>query len=219
MDRAEILRRFEQYLDTALADEGPPPGIPAEILSGETPAESSPTDWYTMWAAVTALTQEVRLQGRAFKQMGETLAADAERRSRKESLGGLLEMRERLQRGLEAVRGRTELQPVLWDRVFKERWREVQHALDVVRALEEGYRLSLGYLDDLLFQFQVQPIECEGRKFDPRRMNAVDVEETDQAEEGTVVSVYRTGYEWNGELFRPAQVRVARRPRSAASNE
>jgi molecular chaperone GrpE (heat shock protein) len=82
----------------------------------------------------------------------------------------------------------------------------------VVRALEEGYRLSLGYLDDLLFQFQVQPIECEGRQFDPRRMNAVDVEETDQAEEGTVVSVYRTGYEWNGELFRPAQVRVARRP-------
>jgi len=219
MDRAEILRRFEQYLDTALADEGPPPGIPAEILSGDTAAESSPTDWYTMWAAVTALTQEVRLQGRAFKQMGETLAADADRRSRKESLGGLLEMRERLQRGLEAVRGRTELQPVLWDRIFKERWREVQHALDVVRALEEGYRLSLGYLDDLLFQFQVQPIECEGRKFDPRRMNAVDVEETDQAEEGTVVSVYRTGYEWNGELFRPAQVRVARRPRSAASNE
>jgi molecular chaperone GrpE len=219
MDRAEILRRFEQYLDTALADEGPPPGIPAEILSGDAPAEGSPTDWYTMWAAVTALTQEVRLQGRAFKQMGETLAADADRRSRKESLGGLLEMRERLQRGLEAVRGRTELQPVLWDRIFKERWREVQHALDVVRALEEGYRLSLGYLDDLLFQFQVQPIECEGRKFDPRRMNAVDVEETDQAEEGTVVSVYRTGYEWNGELFRPAQVRVARRPRSAASNE
>ncbi len=219
MDRGEILRRFEQYLDTALAEEGPPPGIPAEILQGDAEAETSPMDWYTMWAAVTALTQEVRLQGRAFKQMGETLSADAERRSRKESLNGLLEMRERLQRGLEAVRGRPPLQPVLWDRIFKERWRQVQHALEVVGALEEGYRLSLGYLDDLLFQFQVQPIDCQGRKFDPRRMNAVDVEETEDAEEGTVVSVYRMGYEWNGELFRPAQVRVARRPRSQASNE
>lgn len=235
MDRSEMLRRFELYLDTAMAEEAPPAGIPAEILDGEssagggTPvpglatgplAAGPPTmDWYSMWAAITALTQEIKLQSRAFKQMGETLAADAERRTRKESLGGLLEMRERLQRGLEAVRGREELQPVLWDRIFAARWRQVQHALDVVRALEEGYRLSLGYLDDLLFQFQVQPIECEGRKFDPRRMNAVDVEETDEAEEGTVVSVYRMGYEWNGELFRPAQVRVARRPRSVASNE
>ncbi|MBZ5623620.1 MAG: nucleotide exchange factor GrpE [Acidobacteriia bacterium] len=220
MDRNEILRRFEQCLDTALAEEDPPAGIPAELLSAPEPAaDGSAMDWYTMWAAVTALTQEVRLQGRAFKQMGETLAADAERRSRKEALGGLLEMRERLLRGLEAVRGREKLQPGLWDRIFQKRWRRVQHALEVVVALEEGYRLSLGYLDDLLFQFQVQPIKCEGRKFDPRRMNAVDVEETDDAEEGTVVSVYRMGYEWNGELFRPAQVRVARRPRSVASNE
>ena len=219
MDRAEILRRFEAYLDAAMSDEEPPVGIPAEILEGDGEAENSPTDWYTIWAAVTALTQEVKLQGRAFKQMGETLAADAERRCRKESLGGLLEMRERLQRGLASVAERPEIRPALWDRIFRERWRQVVHALDVVNALEEGYRLSLGYLDDLLFQFQVQPIDCQGRKFDPRRMNAVDVEETEDAEEGTVLSVYRMGYEWNGELFRPAQVRVARRPRSAASNE
>jgi molecular chaperone GrpE len=219
MDRGEILRRFEQYLDSALADEAPLAGIPPEILEGESAGENAPADWYTMWSAVTALTQEVKLQGRAFKQMTETLQAEAERRSRKESLNGLLEIRERLQRGLEAVQSRPTLEPVFWDRVFKDRWREVQHALEVVSALEEGCRLSLGYLDDLLFQFQVRPIDCKGRKFDPRRMNAVDVEETDMAEEGTVLSVYRAGYEWNGELFRPAQVRVARRPRSAASNE
>lgn len=212
MDRAEILRRFEQWLDSAMADEGPPPGIPVEILTGETAAGSPPTDWYTMWAAMTALTQEVKLQGRAFKQLSETLAADAERRGRKESLAGLLEVRERLLRGLQGVQGREALQPGFLDRIFPSRWLKVRHALDVVCALEEGYRLSLGYLDDLLRQFQVQPIECEGRPFDPRRMNAVDVEETDRAAEGTVLSVYRVGYEWNGELYRPAQVRVARRP-------
>jgi hypothetical protein len=218
MDRSQILQRFEQWLDSALAEEDPPQGIPPEILAGDT-AENAATDWYTMWSAVTALTQEVKLQGRAFKQLSESLAAEAERRGRKESLGALLEMRERLLRGLEvvatqaaAVRGREEVQPNLWDRLFPARWRKVQHALDVVRALEDGYRLSLGHLDDLLFQFQVQPIECQGQPFDPRRMNAIDVEETDRAAEGTVLSVYRVGYEWNGELFRPAQVRVARRP-------
>jgi hypothetical protein len=218
MDRSDIVRRFEQCLDAALTEEDPR-GIPPGILDACGNADSSATDQYAMWAAMTALTQEVKLQGRAFKQMSETLAADAERRGRKEALGAILETRERLLRGLDAVRGLEEVRPGLWDRIFAARWRQVRHALDVVRALEEGYRLSLGYLDDLLFQFQVQPIECEGRQFDPRRMNAVDVEETDRAEEGTVVSVYRTGYEWNGELFRPAQVRVARRPASPQSRD
>jgi molecular chaperone GrpE len=219
MDRSDIVRRFEQCLDAALTEEDPPRGIPPGILDDCGNADSSTTDQYAMWAAMTALTQEVKLQGRAFKQMSETLAADAERRGRKEALGAILETRERLLRGLDAVRGLEEVRPSLWDRIFAVRWRQVRHALDVVRALEEGYRLSLGYLDDLLFQFQVQPIECEGRQFDPRRMNAVDVEETDRAEEGTVVAVYRTGYEWNGELFRPAQVRVARRPASPQSRD
>jgi len=211
MDRSEILQRFEHWLDGALTAEEPPAGIPAEFLNGDA-AENTPTDSYAMWAAMTALTQEVKLQGRAFKQLGESLSADAERRGRKESLGALLEVRERLLRGLEAVRGQEPLEPGFLDRLFPKRWRRIQHALDVVRALEEGYRMSLSYLDDLLLQFQVQPIECEGRPFDPRRMNAVDVEETEKAAEGTVLSVYRAGYEWNGELFRPAQVRVARRP-------
>ena len=212
MDRSQILQRFEQLLDTAMAEEGPPLGIPPEILAGDAAPESSLTDWHTIWAAMTTLTQEIKLQGRAFKQLSDSVAAEAERRGRRESLGALLEMRERLLRGLEGLRGHEDLRPGFWDLIFTRRWRKVEHALGVVRAMEEGYRLSLGYLDDLLFQFQVQPIECEGRPFDPRRMNAVDVEETGRAAEGTVLFVYRAGYEWNGELYRPAQVRVAKRP-------
>ena len=38
-DRGEILQRFEQWLDVALAEEGPPQGIPAEILSGDAEPE------------------------------------------------------------------------------------------------------------------------------------------------------------------------------------
>jgi molecular chaperone GrpE (heat shock protein) len=224
MDRNEILRRFEHWLDSALAEEEPPRGIPSGILDAsasgaEAGAGNPPVDEYAMWAALTALTQEVKLQGRAFKQMSETLAREAERRSRKEVLDALLETRERLLRGLESAQRREELQPGFLDRIFRDRWRRIQHSLDVVRALEEGYRLSLGYLDDVLDQFHVRAIQCEGCQFDPRVMSAVDMEETDDAEEGTVISVYRTGYEWNGELYRPAQVRVARRPRRAAINE
>jgi len=219
MDRAGILRRFEVYLDSALASEEPPAGIPAEILSGEPAGNPPPTDWYTMWAAVTALTQEVRLQGRSFKQLSDSIAAVPEQSNKKEAVSGLIEVRERLQRGLESTRSRVDLQPGFWDRLFAARWQAIQESLEVTRAMEEGYRLSLACLDDLLFQSQVRPIECKGLPFDPNRMNAIDVEDTDAVPEGIVLSVYRMGYEWNGELFRPAQVRVSRKPGSRVNNE
>ena len=162
---------------------------------------------------MTALTQEVKLQGRAFKQMSETLARDTERRTRKQMLDTLLDMRERMLRSLEAMRSREELAPGFIDRIFPSRWQRIQRALEVVEALEEGQKLALQSLDDLLAEYTVQPIECEGEVFDPRRMNAVEVEETSEVMDGIVLAVYRTGYEWNGEVYRPAQVRVARLPK------
>ena len=218
--RDDILQRFQTFLDTALAQEEPPKGIPNEILDGgEGGPETSPADLYTMWSAMTALTQEVKLQGRAFKQLNETLAREAERRSRKEVLDALLDLRERLVRGIESVGAAEELRPSLWDSIFRKRWEQIQRSLDIVRSLEKGYRLSLESLNDLLERFNVRPIRCEGQPFDPRMMSAIDVEETAGAAEGTVLSVYRTGYEWNGEVYRPAQVKVARRLRNTAINE
>jgi len=220
MERDEVLRRFEARLDAALAREDAPRGIPEELLADdETGAEESTVDRYRMWAAITALTQEVKLQGRAFKQLSDTMGRDNEARSRKEVLDGLLELRERLLRGVEAAGTREKVRPVFWDRLFRRRWEQVRHALDVVDAMGQGYGLSLKSLDELLARFEVRPIECKGEAFDPRLMSAVDVEETLDAPEGTVVAVYRTGYEWNGAVYRPAQVRVARRPRSVVTDE
>src|SRR5215472_15902489 len=81
MDREGILRRFEEWLDDVLRAEEPPQGIAAEILSrldAESAAADGQFDLYSMWSAVTALTQEVKLQGRTFKQLSETVAPVAE---------------------------------------------------------------------------------------------------------------------------------------------
>jgi hypothetical protein len=215
IDRDQILRRFEARLDSALSQEDAPRGIPQELLAeAETSEEESAVDRFRMWSAITALTQEVKLQGRSFKQLSETMGREQELRSRKELLDGLLELRERLLRGVEAAGTRERVQPVFWDRVFRGRWETIRHALEVVDAMDQGYRLSLKSLDDLLVRLEVRPIKCKGESFDPRLMSAVDVEETLDVPEGTVVEVYRTGYEWNGAVYRPAQVRVARPPRS-----
>ena len=214
ISREDILHRFQEWLDSTFTPEAPPAGIPPELLEGtENGPEIPATDLHAMWSAMTALTQEVKLQGRAFKQMSETLARDTERRTRKQMLDTLLDMRERMLRSLEAVRSREELAPGFIDRIFPGRWRRIQRALEVVEALEEGQELALQSLDDLLAEYTVRPIECEGEAFDPRRMNAVEVEETSEVMDGIVLAVYRTGYEWNGEVYRPAQVRVARLPK------
>lgn len=211
--RDEIFERLAQWLDAALASEAPPPGVPPEILSGdEALSEETGTDWYALWAAVTALTQEIKLQGRAFKQLNDNLNREAGQRARREVLDELLDLRERLLRGLESAQGVEPPQPALWDRLLARRWERVAHFIEVVQAIEKGYRLSLAFLDDLLERYNVRPIRCEREPFDPKRMSVIDVEEVAGVEEGTVLAVYRTGYEWNGEVYRPAQVRVAQRP-------
>lgn len=233
MDREEILRRFEMWLDGVLAAEEPPQGIVAELLSsleGETgPSRDAQCDLYTMWGAMTSLIQEVKLQGRSFKQLNETLVSladlapqlpemqrEAQERARREVLDLLLELRDRLRRGLQAAQAsEVRMQESLRSR-WLARWLArlslLRQASEGVAALMEGYRLSLEHLDEALAEFDVREIKCQGQPFDPATMDAVDVEEAGQAEEGTVVEIYRAGYEWRGEVHRPARVKVARKP-------
>jgi len=232
LDREEILRRFEVWLDSVSGAEDPPQGLPAELLSSLT-AEPKPVidgrcDLYSMWAAVTALTQEVRLQGRSFKQLSESLAPiamlapqlpemqrEAQEGARREMLDVLLDLRDRLAGGLDRVRASQEMEDSLrssWTVRLLTRHRAFLQAFENLAALEEGYQMCMERLEDALAQFDVRKIACDGQPFDPKSMHAVDVEETDQEAEGTVLKVYRAGYEWMGEVHRPAQVKVARRP-------
>jgi molecular chaperone GrpE len=238
LEREEILRRFETWLDAVLAAEEPPQGIPAELLSsladGAGVSTSGPGDLYSIWAAVTALTQETRLQGRSFKQLSETLAPlaawdarlaemqrAAQENARREMLDLLLELRDRLGRGLEAARSSQEkIQQSLesgWVARLWARRQASRYALEAVAALREGCALSLDRLDEALAQFDVREIVCQGKAFDPNSMHAVDVLETEETAAGTVLEVYRTGYEWQGKVYRPALVKVARRPASTTS--
>ena len=237
MSREEILRRFEDLLDSALAAEEPPHGIDAEILAlaGQEPETTETSDAYALWSATTALTQEIKLQGRAFKDLTDAInlqssrstaeveavfrerergiQRDAERRARKQILSGLIDLRDRLVRGRESA-------AAAWSRVtegssrgwFARLLREspADPAQQTIAAVVKGYELALERLDQMLGEFDAREIACKGRPFEPRTMNVVDVEESAAVPEGTVLEVYRSGYEWEGEVFVPAQVKVAR---------
>lgn len=227
------MRQFEAWLDRVLADEEPPQGIAAELLSaletGEEPGSSDePFDLYSLWAGMTALTQEIKLQGRAFRQLSDTLApvADvpallgnaAEQRAQQKTLDLLLDLRDRLDRGARSVReaetGMAGARQSSWrTRLFGPGPEQFQQARETLAALEKGYTLGLDRLDQALGDFEARPIPSMGLPFDPRLMNAIETEETSAAPDGTVIEVYREGYEWNGKVYRPAQVKVAKKKR------
>jgi molecular chaperone GrpE len=249
--REAILRGFESWLDSALADEQPLPGLAADLLTAIENGEPPPPieggcDLYSLWSVVTALRREVKLQSRTFKQVNDTLAelkqtvvaslgedsspglvevkeseADAvsaihERRPEKRHIDLLLDLRDRFERGLNSARAAgsglaANAHRPWWARWFAKEHEQQSDAQQVLTALEKGYTLTMERLDQALQDYQISPILCEGKEFDSHRMTAVEVEETDSVPEGTVVGVYRTGYEWEGEVYRPAQVKVARR--------
>ncbi len=237
LNREKILRRFEHLLDAALADESPPagidPGILSAIASGEDAEADRRCDSYALWAAMTSLTQEVKLQGRAFQELNRALEArqrdlqrdlqrEAERRCRRDVLGALIDLRDRLGRGRESARAREgemrEAAQGSWlSRIFTGRGGEAAGAS--IGALIRGYELGIERLDQTLEEFNAREIRCDGELFDPRRMNAIDSAESPGAPEGTVLEVYRSGYEWDGEVFRPAQVKVSRAPGAGKAHE
>lgn len=255
--RARYLTLFESWLDRAFDEEVAPDGLDASILEGL--AAGAPpaleTDLYTVYEALTALTQEVKLQGRAFKDLEtavtplaarledassgheEALAEarsiadsaletakdlesarirEAEDRCFLDSVELLLDLRDRLVRGVaaaEALLSRAQRQLAGPLARLLSGFGPAPGALsEAVSALLKGNRLTLDHLEDALRERGVSVIECEGRPFEPERMSAVDLVETREAPEGFVVEVYRPGYEWNGSVLRAAQVKVARRP-------
>ena len=231
--REEILIRFEQWLDGALSREAPPAGIDADILAAITANPAGETDGtgeYVVWSAITALTQEVKLQGRAFKELTTTLGVQADRaldelrsefgerervlqrqaeqRSRKEILHALLDIRDRLERGLDSAKtGAARLRHKNWlQRLVGP---NPDPGVETIQALLKGYELGLERLNQTLTDMNAREIRALGEPFDPRLMNAVDKEASAAVAEGIVLEVYRSGFEWNGEVFRPAQVKVS----------
>lgn len=72
--RNRLATRLLKWLDEALDVESPPDGIASEIVAALENDEAwektdEDTDWYGLQAALTALTQEIRLQSRAFARL------------------------------------------------------------------------------------------------------------------------------------------------------
>ena len=93
----------------------------------------------------------------------------------------------------------------------------LDRALKTNAASLEDFHAGIELIDkqfhDALAKLGVQPIEAEGAVFDPNLHQAVQMVDTDEAEDNHVLDEMQRGYKLKERLLRPAMVRVARNPK------
>jgi molecular chaperone GrpE len=77
------------------------------------------------------------------------------------------------------------------------------------RNYAKGVELIYQRMSESLKKLGLEPIDTEGRTFDPNVHQAVERVPTEEAEDQTILGEFQRGYNFKGKLLRPAMVRVA----------
>ena len=122
-----------------------------------------------------------------YKKRIERTYADLTKSSKKDLLRKVLSVKDNLERALQFGDG----------------------AETADESVLEGVRLTQYQLDQMLQQEGVTPIDAEGKPFDPYTEEAIQTMNDPNVPDHTVVQVVRTGYTYQDEVLRPAQVIVS----------
>jgi len=200
-----LLSRFRAYLDTAEDAREPP----------EEAGEGA--DLYAVFVELAGLRSEVRTESRLVKE-----ALDQFR--------GVFDM---LQRELDRARadareqGRLALRPLLLDVIdlrdrlvaaetlaaaARPRWHERLWRRDGSggEAWQEGLRMTVRRLDQVLLDRRVVAMRLLGQPFDPLLARVVGTAPDGSLAEGTVVEEVRGGFLWDEQVLRTAEVIVSK---------
>ena len=77
------------------------------------------------------------------------------------------------------------------------------------KEYSKGMEMIYQRLYDSLKKLGLEPIVSAGQPFDPHVHHAVEMVETDEAPDHTVLEEYQRGYNFKNRLLRPAMVKVA----------
>ena len=129
----------------------------------------------------------------------------------------------RTQSDFQNFRRRTEQQRIeTYDLAVAETIRPMLTALDdFERALKietadkeysAGIELIYNRFLETIKKMGLEPMDSKGQPFDPQIHHAVDMVETDEAPDHTILDEYQRGFNFKGRLLRPAMVKVAVKP-------
>jgi molecular chaperone GrpE len=209
--KAALLSQFSAWLD-AMPE--------AEALDEGTPE----TDLYSLLVEMAGLRAEVRTESRLVKEAldqfrgvfatlqtsHDTMRLELERAraaARDEAKAAVrpllldfIDLRDRL---LAALKGSGTARTGRLDRWFRRN-------ASGREAWQEGLRLTLRRLDQVLLDRRVVALRLEGQPFDPRQARAVAATADTAAPDGTVIEELRAGFLWEDTVLRTAEVIVSK---------
>jgi len=165
---------------------------------------------------MAALRSEVRTESRLVKDTLDVVRGVVERGQTEQArlaelereaallrplLIDLIEVRDRLAAGV-AGPSPTAAAPAPWYR------RLLNRADTTADAWREALRMTLNRFDRVLRERGVIPIDVVGKPFDPKIARAVGTVADDSVDNGIVVREMRSGFLWEGEMLRAADVVV-----------
>lgn len=81
------------------------------------------------------------------------------------------------------------------------------------RNWARGFEMLLSQFKDVLSTHGVNAFHAKGSEFDTHFHEAVEVEETENTPEGTIIQEFLCGYKRGERILRPARVKVAKKPK------
>ncbi|HWO86680.1 MAG TPA: nucleotide exchange factor GrpE [Stellaceae bacterium] len=207
-----LIDRFRGYLDIVEDGEEPP----------DDPGETA--DLFSVLVEMAALRSEVRTESRLVKEALEQFRG---------VFDSLQASQATLQRELDRARTETRdqaqsaLRPLLLDVIdlrdrlvaaltlsaaARPRWRDRLWRRDRsgVAAWQEGLRMTLRRLDQVLLDRRVVATQLAGLPFDPRLARAIGTAADSSVAEGTVIKEVRAGFLWDDQVLRTAEVIVSK---------
>ena len=207
-----LIDRFRGYLDMVEDGEEPP----------DDPGETA--DLFSVLVEMAALRTEVRTESRLVKEALEQFRG---------VFDSLQASQATLQRELDRARTETRdqaqsaLRPLLLDVIdlrdrlvaaltlsaaARPRWRDRLWRRDRsgVAAWQEGLRMTLRRLDQVLLDRRVVATQLAGLPFDPQLARAIGTAADSSVAEGTVIKEVRAGFLWDDQVLRTAEVIVSK---------
>ena len=84
-----------------------------------------------------------------------------------------------------------------------------------VKNWATGFEMILSQFKEVLHNHGIVSFHSEGNTFDPEFHEAVEIVETDEHPDGTIMHEFVKGYKSANRTIRPARVKVAKLPRKA----
>ncbi|MBE9563061.1 MAG: nucleotide exchange factor GrpE, partial [Proteobacteria bacterium] len=80
--------------------------------------------------------------------------------------------------------------------------------INLIHGLQEGQSMTLRRFEQLLEKYQVQPIKVLDQPVNPHCMQVIEISHLANVGNGIVVEELRTGFMWENEVLRSAEVKV-----------